>query len=96
LLQASNGAVLQAVSKNPNAVGYIGLGYMNPSVKPLMVNKVKGSAETTLNGTYPVSRPLYMFTPGWPKGEVVKFINYVVHPQKGQKLIKDVGFVPLY
>lgn len=96
LLQASNGAIVQAVSKNKNAIGYIGLGYMTPSVKSLMVNKVKGSAESTLNGTYPISRPLYMFTSGWPKGEVAKFINYVVHPQKGQKLVEDAGFVPLY
>ena len=77
LLQASNGAIVQAVSKNKNAVGYIGLGYMDKGVKALTVGGVKGSEETTLNGTYPISRPLYMFTPGWPKGDTLKFINYV-------------------
>jgi phosphate transport system substrate-binding protein len=96
LLQASNGAIVQAVSKNKNAVGYIGLGYMTDSVKGLSVNNIKGSAETTLNGTYPVSRPLYMFTPGWPKGDVLKFINFVMNPEKGQKYVSDVGYVPLY
>jgi phosphate transport system substrate-binding protein len=96
LLQASNGAIVQAVSKNKNAVGYIGIGYMNKSVKPLMVNRVTGSAETTLNGTYPISRPLYMFTPGWPTGDVLKFINFVMHPEKGQKLVSSAGFVPLF
>jgi phosphate transport system substrate-binding protein len=96
LLQASNGAIVQAVSKNKNAVGYIGLGYLDKSVKGLKVNKIKGSAETTLNGTYPISRPLYMFTAGWPKGDTVKFINFVVHPQKGQKYVADAGYVPLY
>jgi len=96
LLQASNGAVTQAVSKNKNAVGYIGLGYMNKEVKPLMVNDIKGSAETTLNGMYPVSRPLFMFTPGWPEGDTMDFINFLLHPQKGQKYIRDIGFVPLY
>jgi len=96
LLQASNGAIVQAVSKNPNAIGYIGLGYMNESVKPLMVNRVTGSAETTLNGSYAISRPLYMFTDGWPKGDTLNFINYVIHPQKGQKLIAEIGFVPLF
>jgi phosphate transport system substrate-binding protein len=49
-----------------------------------------------LNGTLPVSRPLYMFTPGWPKDDVLKFINFVVHPEKGQKYVGDAGFVPLY
>lgn len=96
LLQASNGAIVQAVSKNKNAVGYIGIGYLTDSVKALTVDNVKGSAETTLNGTFPVSRALYMFTNGWPKGDTLNFINFVTHPQKGQKYVKDAGFVPLY
>lgn len=96
LLQASNGAVVQAVSKNENAIGYIGLGYLEENVKDLTVNKVRGSEETTLNGTYPVSRPLYMFTSGWPEGDALNFINYVIHPQKGQKYVSEIGFVALY
>jgi phosphate transport system substrate-binding protein len=96
LLQASNGAVAQAVAKNKYAVGYIGLGYINESVKPLTVNGIKGSEKTTLNGTYPISRPLYMFTRGWPTGDALNFINYVLNPQKGQKYVKEAGFVPLF
>lgn len=96
LLQASNGAVAQAIAKNPNAVGYIGIGYLNSEVKDIMVNKVKGTPQSTLDGTYPISRPLYMFTPGWPKGDALKFINYMIHPQKGQRLVSEIGFVPLY
>ena len=96
LLQASNGAVAQAVAKNKNAIGYIGLGYVNDSVKALTANGIKGSSETTLNGTYPISRPLYMFTNEWPTGDIAKFINYVTHPDKGQKMVGEIGFVPLY
>ena len=96
LLQASNGAVAQAVAKNKNAVGYIGLGYMNQDVKALTVNGITGSAETTLNGTFPISRPLYMFTKGWPSGDTAKFINYMVNPDQGQKLVGAAGYVPLY
>lgn len=96
LLQASNGAVVQAVSKNKNAIGYIGLGYLDSSVKGLTVDGVEGSEETTLNGIYPISRPLYMFTQGWPKGDTLNFINYVIHPKKGQKYISEIGYVPLY
>lgn len=96
LLQASNGAIVQAVSKNPNALGYIGLGYLDSSVKAVMVNRISGSAETTLNGTYPISRALYMFTNGWPKGDILNFINFILHPQKGQKYVAEAGFVPLY
>ena len=96
LLQASNGAIVQAVSKNKNAIGYIGIGYLDKSVKALMVERIAGTSETTLNGTYPISRALYMFTPGWPAGDTLNFINFVTHPEKGQKLIKEAGFVPLY
>jgi phosphate transport system substrate-binding protein len=96
LLQTSNGAIVQAVSKNKNAIGYIGLGYMDSSVKALMIDQIKGSEETTLNGTYPVSRPLYMFTRGWPEGDALNFINFMVHPEKGQKYVRDARYVPLY
>ncbi|MBU4344527.1 MAG: PstS family phosphate ABC transporter substrate-binding protein [Desulfobacteraceae bacterium] len=96
LLQASNGAIVQAIAHNKNAIGYIGLGYMTGSVKALRINNIEGSVETTLNGTYPISRPLYMFTPGWPKGDTLNFINFVVHPEKGQKYVSEAGYVPLY
>jgi phosphate transport system substrate-binding protein len=96
LSQASNGAVVQAVSKNKNAIGYIGIGYVNTNVKTLTVDNIMGSAKTTLDGTYPISRALYMFTQGWPKGETLDFINYVLHPAKGQKYVEEAGYVPLY
>jgi phosphate transport system substrate-binding protein len=96
LLQASNGAVVQAVSKNRYAIGYIGLGYINTSVKALAVDGIKGSAKTTLDGTYSISRALYMFTRGWPTGDTLNFINFVLNPQKGQRYVKEAGFVPLY
>jgi phosphate transport system substrate-binding protein len=96
LLQASNGAVVQAVAKNKNAIGYIGLGYLSAEVKALKVDNITGSPETTLNGTYPISRPLYMFTQGWPKGDALNFINFVLNPEKGQKYVAETGYVPLY
>jgi len=96
LLQASNGAVAQAVSKNKNAIGYIGVGYLNDSVKGLTVNGVEGTPETTLNGMFPISRALYMFTNGWPTSDTLNFINFVLNPEKGQKYVEEAGFVPLY
>jgi len=96
LLQASSGAVAQAVAGNKFAVGYLGIGYLNDKVKALTVNDIVGNEETTLNGTFPVARPLYMFTRGWPTGDALNFVNYMMHPQKGQKWVKEAGFVPLY
>jgi len=96
LLQASSGAIVQAVSKNKYAIGYVGIGYVDATVKALSVGGIPGNETTTLDGTYPISRPLYMFTRGWPEGAVLHFMNYILNPQKGQKLVKEAGFVPLY
>ena len=46
------------------------------------------------SGTYPVARYLYMFTKGWPTGDVLNFINFVLSDQ-GQKVVAESGFVPL-
>ena len=93
-LQASSGAVVQAVSKNRYAVGYIGLGYVNVSVKALSVNGITASAKTALSKEYPVARPLYMYTSGQPTGEAANFIKFVLSPA-GQKLVVKEGFVPI-
>jgi phosphate transport system substrate-binding protein len=82
------------VSKNKYAIGYIGLGYLNKSLKGLKVNGVQASAKTALSGEYPVARPLFMFTDGAPTGEAANFINFLLGPQ-GQKIVKKEGFVPL-
>ncbi|MFZ1980564.1 MAG: PstS family phosphate ABC transporter substrate-binding protein [Smithella sp.] len=91
---ASNGAVVTAVSKNKYAIGYLGMGYVNKSVKGLKVNGVMASAQTALSKQYPMSRELYMYTNGQPKGEVAKFIAFIKSP-KGQEIVKKEGFVPL-
>jgi phosphate transport system substrate-binding protein len=96
LLQASSGAVIQAVSSNKNAIGYDGIGYLNKSVKALTVNGIAGTAATALNGSFPISRALFMFTNGWPTGDILNLITFTMNPAKGQKLVKDAGFVPLY
>ena len=93
---ASNGAVAQAVSSNKYAIGYLGIGYLNDSVKPLKVDGIEGTKESTLNGTFPISRPLFMFTNGWPTGDTLNFVNYMLHPEKGQKAVEKSGYVPLY
>jgi phosphate transport system substrate-binding protein len=95
-VMASNGAIVQAVSNNKYGIGYIGIGYVNSSVKALTVNGIQGSEETTLNGTFPISRALYMFTNGWPTGDTLKFINFVLNPKKGQNHVAESGYVRLY
>jgi phosphate transport system substrate-binding protein len=93
-LQASNGAVAQAVAGNKYAIGYVGIGYLNPKLKGLTVNGIEADAKTAMSGKYPVSRQLYMFTNGEPKGAVKAFIDYVKSPE-GQQIVKEEGFVPI-
>lgn len=95
LMQASNGAVVQAVSKNKNAIGYIGVGYLDPGAKALSVGGVMGSADTVLSGAYPLARNLYLYTNGEPSGEIARIVAYVLDPGKGQKHVAEVGYVPL-
>ena len=95
LLQASNGAVVQAVSKNPNAIGYVGFGYMDKSIKGLDIGATKATPETALAGTWPIARELYLFTNGEPTGEIKKLMDYMLDPQKGQKAVAEIGFIPL-
>ena len=93
-MQASNGAIVQTVSKNKYAIGYIGLGYINKVIKPLTVNGVQATAKTAIAKEYPVARHLYMYTNGQPIGETAKFIKFVLSPA-GQKLVAKAGCVPL-
>ncbi len=96
LLQASNGAVAQAVANNKYAIGYVGIGYLNDRLKAISIDNVYGSPKTALDATFPVSRALFLFTAGWPEGDASTFINYFLNPGKGQKLVEEAGFVPLY
>jgi len=94
-LAASNGAVHQAVSKNSYAIGYVGFGYLNNEVKAININSVIPSMETAISGAYPVARPLFMFTAGWPSGITMDFISFLLSP-KGQEVVEKEGFIPLY
>lgn len=95
LLQASNGSVVQSVSKNKNAIGYIGFGYLNDSLQGLRVNGVTASVQSGANGTWPLARELYLFTNGSPKGMQEKLINFILDSKKGQRFVGEVGYIPL-
>ena len=91
---ASNGALTTAVAKNRYAIAYLGIGYVNKSVKPLQVNGITASIQTALSNEYPLSRELYMYTDGDATGDVSKYIAFVKSAE-GQKIVVKEGFVPL-
>lgn len=99
-LQDSSGAIVQAVSQNRYAIGFIGMGYLyksltaQSSIKDLTVNGIQASVKTVLSKEYPIIRPLYMYTDGQPAGETAKLIKFLLSPA-GRNLIDKAGFVPL-
>jgi phosphate transport system substrate-binding protein len=98
LEKTSNGAMKEAVANDPNGIAYVGLGYVDSSVKAVTVNGIVASAETVRNGKYPIARYLFMITNGELSGQtntlVADFINFVLSTE-GQSLVEDVGFIAL-
>ncbi len=98
----STQAEIESVANNEYAIAYTGLGYITSKVKPLKVEGVTPTVENVLNGTYPISRPLYVFIDlskygySWPeKGIVADYIRFILSPE-GQKLVEKAGYVPAY
>lgn len=93
-LLASNNAIASTVGDTPGAIGYIGLGYATASVKTLSVNGTPPSAATVKNGSYALSRKLFMYTNGKASGLVNRFIAFI-QSASGQKIVQEQGFVTL-
>lgn len=96
----ATGAIVQSVSQTKGAIGYIGLAYMDKAVKALKVSYDKGktfiapSMATAKDKTYPVVRPLYYYYLATVEKTVKPFIDYVLSAE-GQKIVEQVGYVPL-
>ncbi len=92
----SNGAVRGRVQSTPAAIGYAGLGFVDKSVKALKINGIYPSAKTVSSGKYPIARPLFMFTNGYPKmgSHVYRFVTLHL-TRKGREIIKRIGFIPV-
>ncbi len=92
-------AVVNAVSKDKNGIGYGGAAY-GKGIKELKIKKDSNSPayaptiENIRKGLYPISRFLYMYTRTKPEGEVKKFIDWVLS-EEGQKVVSQVGYFPI-
>src|SRR5438094_9674048 len=92
---AGNEQIAQEVGKNPNGVGYVGLAYTKASgIKVVPIDGATPSKESVLAKSYPYARPTYFSTNGNPIGVVKDFIDFTVAPD-GQKIVEQVGFVPI-
>ncbi|MCR4433190.1 MAG: phosphate ABC transporter substrate-binding protein [Caldiserica bacterium] len=88
------------VARNPNAIGYFGLGYLSDKVKVLGIKKdassdaVKPSLESIKDGSYPIARPLFVTTKGQPEGIIKEYIDWILSPE-GQRIVSELDFVPI-
>ena len=100
LLMPSSVGITSELRRNPNAIGYDGLGYVTEHEKVIAVARdenaayVVPSADSGADGSYPISRGLYMYTAGQPAGPIADYINWI-QGQDGQTIVADLGFVPL-
>ena len=103
MLMPSTSAIIQSVTQDMWAIGYVGLGYAleaKGKVKMITVKKTENSAavtpsvETVQSGDYPISRPLYLYTNGNPSGGVKTMIDFCLS-KEGQQIVLDNGYVPV-
>ncbi|MCX5678612.1 MAG: phosphate ABC transporter substrate-binding protein [Candidatus Omnitrophica bacterium] len=100
LMLSSSQAIADEVAGNPDAIGYYGMGYISKKQVPVAIAKDAGGEyvepviENVLNGKYPISRPLFLYTNGVPSGLVKKFVDYSLSAE-GQAIVLATDFVPV-
>jgi phosphate transport system substrate-binding protein len=91
-------AVVNAVAKEKNGIGYGGAAYAK-GVKEVRIVGKDGqawapSAENVKSGKYPLSRSLFMYVRGKPAGGAKEFIDFCLSPA-GQAIVTQVGYFPI-
>jgi len=101
ILMPSSVGITSELRRNPNAIGYDGLGYVDPTHEKVLAVAtdadspfVLPTAETAAAGEYPLARDLYMYTAGEPHGVILEYLNWILSPA-GQQIVANLGFVPL-
>ncbi len=88
----STSVVLQSVTDNPKAIGYVSLGSLDDSVKALKVDGTEPSVDTVKSGDYKLQRPFNIVTKGKVKELHQDFIDYIMSAD-GQKIIEKEGYI---
>ncbi len=101
-LMPSNAAIVQSVSQDKWSIGYVGLAYAEGAavevvgVKPDASSPaVRPSLDTVSSGSYAIARPLYLYSNGEPSGLVKAFVEFALSAD-GQKIVEEVGYIPLH
>jgi phosphate transport system substrate-binding protein len=100
LLMPATGAIVQSISQTKGAIGYVGLAYLEKSVKSIELSYDKGKTfyapniENAKSKKYPVTRPLYYYYLATVQKTINPFLNFVLSAE-GQKIVLAEGYVPI-
>lgn len=92
--------VVEVIGRTHCAIGYSGMGYATDHVKMLKVATTADqpyyapNLENVIAKTYPIARPLYMYSLGEPTGEAKAYLDWILS-EEGQKIVEELGFVPV-
>ena len=92
--------VVDLVEKTPCAIGYSGLAYATDHVKLACISKKDGescvspSVASASDGSYPIARPLFMYTDGEPEGDIKAYLDWILSDE-GQCIILKKGYAPV-
>jgi len=99
-----NAQIVDAVIGDEEGIGYVGIAYAEKRSDELNILKVKNNnyksgflptIENITTGDYPISRYLYIYTNGIPKGEIAEYVKWILNKDSGQRVAENLGFVPL-
>jgi phosphate transport system substrate-binding protein len=93
-VKPSNGEVRATVSGDKKSIGYVSLGYVDPTVKAVKIDGVEATVENVLADNYPIVRTLYLITKGEPSDLEKAFIDFVLSDE-GQDVVEDMGYIKL-
>ncbi len=92
--------VVEVIGRTVCAIGYSGMGYATDHVKMLEVATTSNkpyfapNLQNVIDKTYPIARPLYMYSLGEPTGEAKTYLDWILSPD-GQEIVEKLGFVPV-
>ena len=95
-MATSNPQIFTRVSTTQGAIGYVGLGFVTTGVEAIRYEGVVPTRRTIADGSYKLSRPLYLFTNGYPElgSALLRFCNFFL-TEEGHEIISAKGFIPL-
>ncbi len=99
--QPGSSQVVEGVTADKGGIGYSGIGYLTDGVKAIKIARVGQPAVSPKvaanisDGSYPIARPLYFYTNGYPQGVLLDYLEWVLSPE-GQRVVVETGFYGIH